>query len=322
MPSPLDTRIGVGKEATYGTAVAPTRHYEARSDPWARVTERIDSGGFRQSRQAQRADRDTQVTMGATGSIEVPFFMAGMGLLLESLLGANTAPAQIGATGVYNHVFSTNTDGPDSSLTVQVVRVLNDTEFGFDYAGCMPTGFGLSVSQGEMLMLNIAYDARAEAKQPSPAAGTYVDAPPFIWEHCSVSVDGSAVDTVQSFSMDADLMLASDLHFLQRSALKDQPRRSGVPTFTGTLEGLPDDLDLYDRYADSDTFPITFSAHNGGTAATLRSVTLSLPACKFTGSTPNAQLDGLTTQSVPFTAYHDGTNQVATLTVQTSDSAF
>ena len=95
-----------------------------------------------------------------------------------------------------------------------------------------------------------------------------------------------------------------------------------MPTFTGTLEGIPDDLGLYDQYADADLFPITFTANNGGTLAALRSVSLSLPACKFTGSTPNAQLDGLTTQSVPFTAFHNGVNPVATLTVQTSDSAF
>lgn len=323
MPSPLDTRIGVGKESTYGTAVAPTRHYEARSDPWAQADARIDSSGFRQSRQAQRADRDTKVTMGATGSIETAFYTSGMGLLLEDLLGSNVAPSQIGSTGVYNQVFRTNTDGPDSSLTVQVVRVLEGTEFGFDYAGCLPTGFNIGVSQGEALMLSIEYDARSEAKQASPTAGVYpAGAVPFIWEECSITVDGASVDTFQSFSLDGALQLATDLHFLKASALKDQPRRMGVPTYTGALEGIPKDLGLFDQYDDADLVPIVFSASNGQAGAALRSVTVSMPACKLTGSTPSAQLDGLTTQSSPFTVYHNGTDSAVTITVQTPDATF
>ena len=322
MASPLDTRIGIGKEATYGTAVAPTRHYEARSDPWTRGPERIDSGGFRQSRQAQRSDRDTQIDMGASGSIETPVFDAGMGLLLEDLLGANTAPSQIGATGVYNHVFSTDTDGPDTSWTVQVVRVLGTTEYGWDYAGCIPTGFSLGVSQGELLMLTVNYDARSEGRQASPVAGVYTaNTSAFNWSQCRVSIDGSNVDTFQSFSLDGDLMLETALHFLKGSADKDLPRRSGVPTFNGTLEGLPTDLDLYDKFVAADTIPISLTATKGS-GATLRSFTVSMPACKLTGATPNAQLEGLTTQSVPFSAFHDGTRPVLTITVQTPDSAF
>ena len=322
MASPLDTRVGIGKEATYGTAVAPTRHFEARSDPWQRSVSRVDSSGFRSGRLAQRGDRDKQITLGATGSIETAFFTAGMGLLLENLLGSNVAPAQIGATGTYNASFAADGDGPSTSATVQVVRVLNGTERGFDYAGCVPTNFTLGVTQGEAVMLNVDYDARSEAKQSAPTAGTYVAADPFTWEECSVSIDGTVVGTFQSFNLDADLMLRTDLHFLQGTAVKDQPRRNAAPSFSGTLEGIPDDLDLFDKFADSETFPVVFSATNGGSGATLRSFTVTLPACKFTGSTPNAQLDGLTTQSIPFTAFHDGTAAPVTIATVSPDSAF
>ena len=323
MPSILDQRVGIGKETAYGTAVPPRRHYEARSDPWQRAVERIASGGFRQGRQAQRTDRDTQIDTGASGSIETAIFDSGMGLLLEDLLGANTAPAQIGATGTYTHIFSSNTDGPEDSWTVQVVRALGSALQAFDYAGCIPTGFSMGVSNGESAMLTVNYDARSEAKNAAPTAAVYpATQAPFDWTDATLSVDGSQVEEYQSISIDGDMSFATDLYFLRRSALKDKPRRSGVPTYSGTVSGLPTGTDEYDRFVSGDVFPLVWELNNGGAGATLRSFRVSMPAVKFTGSSPTSSPDALTSQDLPFTAFHDGASPVMTITVVTTDSAF
>ncbi len=323
MPGVLDQRVGIGKEAVYGTAVDPTRHYEARSDPWQRAVERIDSGGFRQGRAAQRADRDSQVDVGAAGGIETAIFSAGMGLLLENLLGSATAPSQIGATGTYSSVFSADTDGPDHSLTVEVVRALGASVQAFEYSGCVPTGFTLGVNRGEAAMLNVQYDARAETKKAVPTAAAYTSgAVPFHWGDATVTVAGAAAGDFGSFSLQGDLALATDLQFLQGSALKEEPRRSGVPAYTGTISGMPTTADDYDRFVSGETFALVLELNNGGADATLRSFKVELAACKFTGSTPTAQVSGLTTIDLPFTAFHDGTSTPVKVTTISPDSSF
>lgn len=321
MPSVLDQRIGIGEETTYGTAVAPARHYEASADAFTRSVERIDTSGFRQSRQAQRADRDRQVTMGASGSLDVPFFMGGMGLLLKHMLGASTDP--VAAGGAQRAVFETNTDGPTGSYTTQVVRAIDQAVEAFDYAGCITTGFNLAVDQGGYLKLMVNFDAQSEAKNAAPTAGIYpAGLLPFIWEDCSLTVGGTAVADIQNFSLDGEMMLRTDLHFLKNSALKNKPIRNAAPTFSGSMEVIPSSLDQYDQFVDADDVAIVLTATNGGTGAALRSVEVRLAACKLTGSTPQSSPSDLTTMSLPFTAFHNGSDPVVRITTISADTAF
>ena len=323
MPSILDQRLGVAKEATYGTPIAATRHYEARSDDWQRAVERIDSSGFRQGRQGQRGDRDTQIDMGASGSIECSILDRGMGLLLEDLLGGNTAPAAIGATGTSTAIFQTTSEGPTNSLTVEVVRALGSTLQAFQYAGCVPTGFTFGCSQGESAMMTVQYDARSEAKLGTPTAGVYpASSAPFDWTDLSVSVDGTKTAVIQEVSVEGDLGMATDLHFLIGSALKDKPRRNAVPTVTGNLTGLPVDTTDYDRFVSADTFPLVIEFNNGGADATLRSFKIEVPHCRFTGSSPQSALDGLTSLDLPFMAVHVGSDPLLKITTISPDSSF
>ena len=59
MSSILDQVVQVGVESTYGTAVAPTRAYEAKADTFQRDVEYIQSVGFRKDMETVLSGRFT-----------------------------------------------------------------------------------------------------------------------------------------------------------------------------------------------------------------------------------------------------------------------
>ena len=322
MTSILDQHVSIGVESTYGTAVAPTRAYEARSDDWQREVEFVESGGFRADRQTVRSDRHRTVSLGATGSIETTVFDRGMGLLLQHVLGTTVSPAQQGATAAYLTTFSSDDTGPQKSYTVVVARDDFGTLQTFQYSGCVATGFSLEASIGDPLMLTVNYDAAAETVRSAVTPVYAAASVPFVWEDCTLTVAGAEA-RYQSFSLDADLAMRTDLRYLKGAATKAQPVRSGVPAYSGTIEGLGVDKADYDRFVAGTVFEILFTAKLAaaieGTHYPQFKVTL--PACKFTGSTPQASVDDVAAISLPYVALHDGTDAAAKIEITSVDTA-
>ena len=144
MSSILDQVIQVAEESSYGTAVSPTRAFEAKTDTWQRDVEYISSVGFRKDQQTIRSDRHDTISLGASGSIEVDVLNKGRGLLLKHTLGGNSGPTQQGGTAAYLQTFEPNDTGPATSITGQVGKV--DSNGGlqsFTYEGSGITGFNI-----------------------------------------------------------------------------------------------------------------------------------------------------------------------------------
>ena len=93
----LEQYVAVGREVNYGAAVAQTRAYEAMADNFEREIQYVESMGFRAGIRAERADRYTAVTLGASGSLELAWLNSGMGLLLFHILGGSVGPTPSGA---------------------------------------------------------------------------------------------------------------------------------------------------------------------------------------------------------------------------------
>ena len=96
-----DQHISVGVESTFGTAVTPTRSYEATADTFTREVEYIESVGFRADMQTIRSDRHDTVSLGATGSIEMSVLNKGHGLIMQHLLGTSSGPTQQSSSAEY-----------------------------------------------------------------------------------------------------------------------------------------------------------------------------------------------------------------------------
>ena len=239
MSSILDQVVQVGVESTYGTAVAPTRAFEAKADTWQRDVEYIESVGFRKDQQTIRSDRHDTISIGATGSIEVDVLNKGMGLLLQHALGGSSGPTQQGGTAAYLQTFETNDVGPATSYTVQVAKA--DSNGGlqaFTYEGSVITGWNISADLGSAVSMTFDFDSEAEQNSTALAAASYPSGSDvFVYTDVTIEIDDSAVSTFTSFSLDGDLGMKTDRRFLKGSAVKGQPLRNALPSYTGSLSG-------------------------------------------------------------------------------------
>jgi len=68
MATILDQSFSVGKESTYGTAVALARAYEVKADGWKRQQESLPSVGMRPGMQGEGSDRQKTINMGGSGT--------------------------------------------------------------------------------------------------------------------------------------------------------------------------------------------------------------------------------------------------------------
>lgn len=323
MSTPLDTAVLLGKESTYGSAAALTHAYEAQSDPWERVHSYINSRGFRAGAQGIRTDRRKVVNMGATGSIEADLLDRGFGFLFQGLLGSTTGPTE-GATGVYSSVHESSTDDAGVSYTVQVLRPqVGGTVKPFTYLGAVPTAWSIKHDVEGLAVVSVDFDAQNEETATAAGTPTYpANASPFDWTEVDVSIGGVVLDS-KSFEFSADLGLKTDRRFIRKSALKKRPVRSSLPSYEGTLSAEFENTDLYDDFVNGAIVPLV-ATWTGGTidGTDDYEVTLSLPAIQFTGTSPKANLDDLSSQDLPFEVLDNGSDPMVSVTLQNADSTF
>jgi len=329
MSTVLDQSFQLGVESTYGTAVAMSRAYEAQGDGFKLEQEDLPSIGMRPGMQGEFSDRQKTITMGAGGTLDFDVLNEGFGLLLQAMFGTSTGPTQQAATAAYKSTHTTATDDPDTSYTTQIQRVdIGGTLRSFTQPGSVITGWRLSHTVPGLLVASIDFDAQTQVT--SEAAGSAVTptgATTYDWTQCAVTIDsggGAAAYCVESVELTADLSMKTDRRLMCAASggLKEQPKRNGVPSFTGVLNGEFEDLTEYALFTAGTICDIVIT----WTGAEIESpynyeLKLTLPSCKFTGDTPEASLDEITKQPLPFKALWDGTNALATCEYTSTDTA-
>jgi hypothetical protein len=153
----------------------------------------------------------------------------------------------------------------------------------------------------------------------SPSTATTFD-----WTQLNVTVNGTET-CLSNFELNADLGMKTDRRLMctTSAGLKRAPKRAAVPTITGTLVSEFDDLTIYNLFRAGTIVPIVFtwtgalivSGHNF-------QLTLTLPACKLEGDTPEASLTDMTMQPIPFKALYNQSAAMATLTYKSTDTSF
>jgi len=322
MSSILDQAVLFGEEVTYGTAVALTRGYEAKADAWKRTQEPLESVGMRAGMQTVRSDRRKQILMGAEGELsDIDFLSNGMGMILQSMLGTVAGPTSDVVT------LATDAGSDPKSFTVQVLRVSDDgVVFPFTYTGAVVTSWSIAQTVGDLLKLGLTFDAQNEVTDVAAGTPTYpADATPFCWPDAAVSIGGSPVDNVTDIEFSGDLAMKTDRRFLNATNLKKAPRRSGTPTYTGSITGEFQDLTEFNRYIAGDIFEVeavwTGADYSGPGPTGFNTLTVTAPACQYDGDSPVSSISELTTASMPFKILHDGTNPAITITIESADSA-
>lgn len=318
-----DFALHVGVEATYGTPVVPTRSFETQADGHKRQMEFLESRGARSGIQTIRSDRRRAINMGAEGSIPQDVLNKGMGILLKAAAGTSTI-AQQGTTAAYLQTHSTARTEPSDSLTVQIPRPFVDAgQEVFDYHGGVVASWKITQSNDGLLVLELTMDYEDEAKGGTEAAAAYpAAASVFAWPDCVVTINGVPFDA-DSFELEGDNALVTDRRKLRGSALKKRPRRPGIGNYSGTIEGEFANTTEYDHFVAGDIVPIvaTWTGDNiEGAHDFYFKVTAA--ACQFDGDTPEASLDDMPKQPLPFKVLHNGTDPAVKIEYMSTDTAY
>lgn len=323
MATILDQSFQVGKESTYGTAVAMSRAYEVKSDGWKDQIENIPSVGMRPGMQGEGSDRQKTIVMGTTATTTWDVLNKGGGLLFQALLGSSSGPTQVAATAAYTSTFATTTAAPGDYYSTQMQRVdSGDTLRIFTTVGCAITNWKFSHAVGGNLELELGWDGRQTVTTESAGSGVSpTSAAAFDWTMLNVTVNGTET-CLSNFEVSGDLGLKTDRRLMcaTSAGLKRAPKRAAVPSITGAFTSEFDDLTLYNLYKAGTIVPIvatwTGAQIESGQNFTL---TITLPACKLEGDTPESSLTDMTMQPITFKALYNQSDAMMTLTYKSTD---
>lgn len=138
----IGTKVGVAKETTYGTYVAPKAAFPVNPPTFSDIFDPIIDEAVR-----GRASKDYEIYSGVKrveGSFDGAFYPDEIGYFLYSLLGACTSTS---GASVTTHVITAHTTGgPSLSFSVE------DDVTPNRYTGMLPTSFGISFSAAENLL--------------------------------------------------------------------------------------------------------------------------------------------------------------------------
>lgn len=320
--SGLDAQIGLAKESTYGTFVAPTRFYEFNSESIVPAVQKLYSMPLGTGRFQRTSRRRTFVT-GAGGNIEIDAVTRGIGLLLELMFG-EVATAQVASTDEYTHTFTPSLDGKRGlSATVQVGRPSTDATVNpFSYVGGKVTGWTMSAALNEILKIQTTWDFMNQATDEALATPSYATDPePFTFLDGTLSIDSSAVGTIKGVSLTmAEAMDTARRYF---GNLKGEPLANGELAFTGQFDSEFNDMDAHDAWVAGTEIvdlDLTFTGPLIPGETNPFKLVVTIPSLEYTGSAPQVGGPEIVQQNLPFKALYNGTDEIITAVLHTDDT--
>lgn len=188
-----DYTVGLGKEATYGTAVAPSRFFEAESTLKETVTTAYGSG-HRPGQRVARGARRVVTKRESAGDITVDAQSVGLGFLLAAFFGVSSI-APIGETAARQQVHTLKKTDFLDSYTVQqgIPRLGSATTDAFTYAGAQCSQLVVNAAADAIVTLATSWVARSVSREAAYAAPSYpAELDLFVFTHGAVALGGDA----------------------------------------------------------------------------------------------------------------------------------
>ncbi|MFE0020524.1 phage tail tube protein [Amycolatopsis sp. NPDC059021] len=311
----LDASIALGAETAYGTAASTVDGYEGKGDSWKTTREFVESVGFRTGLQTARADRRRIVDMGGEGEIECDVLDAGAATLFAAALDRHDAKPSGKATV---HTYTSANTASGTSFTAEMVRPkASGGLVAFRHVGCVATTVEFTQEVGNPLSVKTGFDFQTVTHGAAPLAPVYPAAAfPYDWTTGVVEIKrpGAAAYTpldVTKWSISTETGVKTDRRFVRGNPLKKLPVRAAVPTYEGSIEAEFDDatLPLYEDFIAGAVLSLRIS-YTGATKASdgkVSGLVIEAPAIQFTGDSPEASIDEVTTIELPFRILDPGT---------------
>lgn len=320
MASGNDARLGVAKETTYATRVAPTRFFPFTAEGLAFQYNRYFSQALGSGRWARPS---ITTTKSGTGSLNGEVPTTGFGYLLQGLHGNTVTPVQDAATTSYTQTHTLDT-APDKSFTIQVQTppVTSSTLVPQDLLGVMMSGLTLSWDAAGVLtweipcVINNLDTSQTLATYTAPTAWSMLS-----FAGGSLTIGGTPqADITGSGSINIGFNLRDDAFALGTTGTMAKPVETAKPTAGGQFTADFNDLVHYNRVVNDTSADVVLKFEGATIASTYKyTMQVTIPQCKFTQPRPQVGGPGPVTQEVTF-ENSAGTSQPPVILYRITDS--
>ncbi len=244
--------IKYAEESSYGTPVTTTISNRVTSVSLSRSQERERTTHLSQSA-AAFAVATFDAFEQAGGSVEMPVFYQGLGLLIKAATGATIVTT---GSGPYTHVFEPTTDL--KSLTIEFQRGTGSSE---KFEGCMVSTMSISCEAGAEASASVEFIAETAASRTSSITPSFGTGAQIFHHHAGTLSYNSNTYTVRSFefSLDNKLERVNNLG----SKLTGQPQISDVREVMITCTLDLEDNNLYNSQLDGDSSDVELAFTSG-----------------------------------------------------------
>lgn len=166
-----DAQIGLAKESAYGTAVTVTRFFDYINDSLDYKKGVVQSRAIRGGK-APRTDLRCTYTENAGGDIELEPLTKGAGLWWEMLMGTGVS-TKIGATTVYQQLFTLADEMPSYTIQKGIPRVAGSTVDPFTFKGCVASEWTARFGNTDPLTASVTVDGREVTTATGLASASY-----------------------------------------------------------------------------------------------------------------------------------------------------
>jgi hypothetical protein len=296
----LGSFIGIGRESTFGTAVAASAYLEFLDE-----SIKLAAGQtVKPTMRSASALRTTKNKKSVEGSIKFPVPYGGFEMLLKDLIGS------VGTTGAgpYTHTFTPTLATPSLPLTIRVKRG-NITANEYVYTGMKIPKATFSISPEGQLECSMDFLGRDESSIGANSTPTYTSSDYVQWDQLTNFTVGGVVVNLQSFELTIENPLDGDTHKLG-TVLRQLPVRSSIRKVTGKLELEFEDTTHYNYFKNN-----TENALACVFTSASHSLTFTLPNVIWQGDTPNVDKVGPFKQVMNFEAKNGDNNEISIVNV-------
>ncbi|MFG6277925.1 phage tail tube protein [Microbacterium sp. 5K110] len=318
MTTQLDFSVGLGLEAAFATITPATRFFESEAKAKWDVKTAM-SKGLRPTKGVDRTSRQSISHVEGTMDITVDAPTRGLGFLINAVMGSVVTTNV--STGLTQQVHTLSTTDPVPTYAVQeVVPLLGGAANNAHiFRGCAFDSLTIDAKEGEYVAVTAsALLSRILVTSPGVAAAypsddglfSYVQGQIFLGdgvltEPTTTALASLAVTSavnIADFSVTVKRNLDQKGFNLGGAGLRRRAPVLGKPQITGKLTAEYTDNVLRDAYLAQTSLACVLTFTNG--TAVLQVV---LPAIRLGGEVPASNGGETVTQSIPFTAFDNGT---------------
>lgn len=168
-----DYTVGLGKEATYGTPVAPSRFYSADATLKEAITT-VQGLSHRPGQRVARAAARPIVKRESSGDITLDAMSVGLGFILGAFFGNVTSTA-LAATAARQQVHTMKRSDWSDSYTIQqgIPRLGSSVTDAYTYAGAQCSSLDIEAKADAIVQVKSSWIARSLGLDVAYAAPSY-----------------------------------------------------------------------------------------------------------------------------------------------------